>query len=95
LSQSGRRLTSAFRSEALPVKRVIPYLGRIVENGDLVGFSSGGDNDLFKRRIRKLGTCDQVVGVVHVATVVLAVMKTDGFGGDDRLKSIFGVGQRR
>jgi len=72
---------------------VVPDLGRVVEDGDLLGVARGGGHDLGERLVGEVGARDQLVQVVHVALVVLAVVEADGVGGDHRVQRVVGIGQ--
>src|SRR5690606_16879829 len=75
-------------SQAVPVERVVPDLGRIVEHaaGRLL-------DDVFERGVFEFGAGNQVVQIRDVGLVVLAIVKLERFLGDVRSQSVQRVRQ--
>ena len=88
--QCAAGLTAAVGTQAIPVEGMVPYLGGIVENA-----TGGLLDDVLQGQRLECRTLDQVVQVGDVSLMVLAVMVFDGFFGDIRYQSVFGVRQGR
>src|SRR5690625_973225 len=83
-------LATAVGAQAVPVERVVPHLGGIVEDA-----TAGGFYNFFKTFAFKLSARNGFVEVVDIGLVVFAVMKLKGLLGNVRRQSVFSVRQCR
>jgi hypothetical protein len=74
---------------------VVPDLGGVVEDPRLVRLAGRGVDDGFERLAFEIGALDQVVEVFDIGLVMLAVVKAERVGRDDRIELVVGVGERR
>lgn len=75
-----RRLSAAIWLQAIPIERVLPRLGRVVEDGGFFRLSCGIGDDLLQRQAGIFCFCRQLVQIVHIAFVRFPVMETERFG---------------
>ncbi len=73
IGKSSGRFTSTLRLQAIPVKRMVPYLGAVVEYT-----TTRFAYNLFQRGILEFGSRDQFIQVVDVGLVMLSIMKFYG-----------------
>ena len=71
------------RAELGEIQIVVQNLAGVVEDGAI-----GLEDNLFQRHRLELGAGDEAVEVVDIALQVLAVVKADGIGADDRCQCI-------
>ncbi len=69
----GRPTATGFH--ALPVKRMIPDLGRVVENAGSGSISRGFLDNLLETVFGQFGSFDQFVSVDNIGVVMFSVMK--------------------
>ena len=77
----GRRL------ELGEVQVVVQDLAGVVEDAAI-----GLGDDLFQRHRLELGAGDETVEVIDIGLQMLAMVKADGLGADDRCQRIRGIG---
>ena len=95
VGQGAGGLAAATGLDALPVEAVVPHLGGVVEHASLLGITSHGGDGVLDALAVEIGAFHQLVEVVHVGSVVLAVVKLQGLAGDMRLEGIERVRQSR
>src|SRR5262249_4174302 len=86
-------LAAAVRRQAVPVERVVPDLGRVVEH--LRVLAGRRADDVLEGHRLELGSGDRGVQLVDVGLVMLAVMELQRLLGQVGLKGVDRVGQRR
>src|SRR5882762_8686482 len=65
---------TALRFKTAPIERMIPSLGRIVEDVRAVGVARGSKHYPLKRQIREFCPHDQFVRVLNIGPVMLSVV---------------------
>ena len=84
------RFAAAFGRQAVPIKRVVPHLRRVVEQSSLRLL-----HDRHQIHVLELGALDHVVGVGDVGLMMLAVVVLNGLRADMRCQGILGPRQGR
>ena len=74
---------------------MVPHLGGVVEHASLLGVTGHGGDGVLDAFAVEIGAFHQLVEVVHVGSVVLAVVELQGLPGDMGLESIELVRQSR
>ena len=79
----------------VPVERVVPDLGGVVEDAGLVRLACGRLDHILMRHLSVFGPSDQLVAVDDVGVVVLTVMDLQCLCVDMGRQRVTGVGQSR
>ena len=61
----------------------------------LIGIAGGGLDDLLERHIGEWRTEDELIERINVALVMFAVVDAQRGGRNERLESVFRIGERR
>jgi hypothetical protein len=80
--------TSSVWRHAIPEKGVVEMLSSIIEHA-LVGSLERLCHNILKTHVGKVGTLDGIVQLSDVASMMLAIMKSNGLSGGVRLQSVF------